>query len=63
MAFQLSNVEPVLVECKPENGYLPKLEDIEDALSKNNKIKMIVVCNPCNPTGAVYTKELLDSIS
>jgi aspartate/methionine/tyrosine aminotransferase len=63
MALQLSNVKPVFVECRAKDGYLPDPECLEEALEKDHKIRIVVVCNPCNPTGAVYSKELLDRIS
>lgn len=47
--------------CKPENGFVPKLEDIEHLIS--DRTKAIVVINPNNPTGAVYDVGLLEGIA
>jgi len=47
--------------CDEENGWFPDLADME---AKNTpKTKAIVVINPNNPTGAVYSKEILLEIA
>lgn len=40
------------VPLKKENGFQLDIEDIKKAITP--KTKMIVINNPCNPTGAVY---------
>ncbi|MDO5714859.1 MAG: pyridoxal phosphate-dependent aminotransferase [Tissierellia bacterium] len=51
------NTFPTKVE---ENFKLPSKEDIEKAITE--KTKVILLSNPGNPTGAVYTKEELERI-
>ena len=41
-------------------GWFPAIDDIRAKV--NAKTKAIVVINPNNPTGAVYSKELLEEI-
>ncbi len=49
------------VTAKIENGFaLPPTEEIEDAITE--KTKAILICNPSNPTGYVYTEEELEKI-
>ncbi|MFB0503546.1 MAG: pyridoxal phosphate-dependent aminotransferase [Candidatus Bathyarchaeia archaeon] len=43
------------------DGYHLDLDDIEKRISKQTK--MIVICNPNNPTGAVYTKSELEGLA
>ncbi len=43
-----------------ENGWQPDLEDIKAKV--NNKTKAIVLINPNNPTGSVYSEEILRGI-
>lgn len=43
------------------DGYHLDLDDIEKRISK--RTKMIVMCNPNNPTGAVYTKSELEGLA
>lgn len=43
--------------CDEENEWFPDLADIESKITSNTKA--IVVINPNNPTGAVYSKEIL----
>ena len=43
-----------------ENGWLPDIEDIKSKI--NDKTKAIVLINPNNPTGSLYTMENLNAI-
>ncbi|MFC3874306.1 pyridoxal phosphate-dependent aminotransferase [Neisseria musculi] len=47
--------------CSEENGWLPDTADIEAKITP--RTKAIVVINPNNPTGAVYSKEILLEIA
>ncbi|MCE4761454.1 pyridoxal phosphate-dependent aminotransferase [Clostridioides difficile] len=59
---QSVNVEVNAVTTKAENGFhLPSKEEI---LSKvDDKTKAIILSNPGNPTGAIYTKEELNILA
>lgn len=47
--------------CKIEDGFaLPPIEDFERSLTP--KTKAILLCNPSNPTGAVYTQQALKKL-
>ncbi|MBU2511849.1 pyridoxal phosphate-dependent aminotransferase [bacterium] len=59
-AVSLSGGKAVHYVCDEESGWLPDLKDIESKISK--KTKGLLIINPNNPTGAVYPKELLESI-
>ncbi len=43
-----------------ENGWLPDIDDIKSKI--NNKTKAIILINPNNPTGSLYTTENLQAI-
>ena len=62
-AFALqADVKIVPISSKIEDGFaLPKLEDFEAKLSK--KTKGILICNPNNPTGALYSKHELELLA
>ncbi|GAA3768003.1 pyridoxal phosphate-dependent aminotransferase [Microbacterium kribbense] len=51
---------PVHYRCDPEDDWQPDLEDIRSKITE--RTKAIVVINPNNPTGAVYTREKLQGI-
>lgn len=54
------NVIPVTATI--ENGFaLPPVEEIEKKITA--KTKAIVICNPGNPTGYLYSKEELDQLA
>lgn len=47
--------------CDEDNGWNPSLEDIRAKVT--DRTKAIVVINPNNPTGAVYSHEILEGIA
>ena len=53
-AVSLSGGTPVHYRCDEENGWDPDLADIESKITANTK--GLVVINPNNPTGAVYSE-------
>ena len=59
-ATSLAGGKPVHYMCDEENDWAPDLEDIRSKVTE--KTKAIVVINPNNPTGAVYSKETLKAI-
>jgi len=59
-AVSLSGGTPVHYNCVEENGWMPDLKDIRSKINKHTK--GIVVINPNNPTGALYSNELLKGI-
>jgi len=59
-AVSLSGGTPVHYLCDEANGWMPNLEDIKSKITPNTK--GIVVINPNNPTGALYSDELLKAI-
>ncbi|AGU49021.1 glutamat-pyruvat aminotransferase AlaA [Variovorax paradoxus B4] len=59
-ASSLSGGKPVHYVCDEANGWMPDLDDIRAKITP--RTKGIVVINPNNPTGALYSDELLKSI-
>ena len=59
-AVALSGGEAVHYRCDEANQWFPDLADMESKITE--KTKAIVLINPNNPTGAVYSKELLEGI-
>ena len=56
----LSGGTPVHYLCDEDNGWMPNLDDIRAKITP--RTKGIVVINPNNPTGALYSDALLKSI-
>lgn len=46
--------------CDETNGWMPDIEDLESKITE--RTKALVVINPNNPTGAVYSREVLEGI-
>ncbi|WP_018117848.1 aminotransferase class I/II-fold pyridoxal phosphate-dependent enzyme [Corynebacterium mastitidis] len=59
-ATSLAGGTPVHYLCDEEDNWNPSLEDIRSKITENTKA--IVVINPNNPTGAVYSREILQGI-
>lgn len=58
---KFAGAEVVPIETKIEdNFHLPKKEEIENLINKNTRA--ILLSNPVNPTGTVYTKEEIEMI-
>jgi alanine-synthesizing transaminase len=56
----LSGGTPVHYLCDESNGWMPNLDDIRARITP--RTKAIAVINPNNPTGALYSDELLKGI-
>ncbi len=59
-AVSLSGGKPVHYLCDEADGWLPSLEDIRAKITP--RTRGIVVINPNNPTGVLYSRELLKGI-
>jgi len=59
-AVSLSGGTPVHYRCDEANGWMPNLADIRAKITP--RTKGIVVINPNNPTGALYSDALLHEI-
>ena len=59
-AVTLAGGKAVHYLCDEEQDWFPSIEDIKSKVTP--RTKAIVIINPNNPTGAVYSKELLEDI-
>nr|WP_216645205.1 pyridoxal phosphate-dependent aminotransferase [Isoptericola halotolerans] len=59
-AVTLTGGTPVHYVCDESNGWMPDLEDIESKITENTHA--LVIINPNNPTGAVYSKEMVEAL-
>jgi alanine-synthesizing transaminase len=60
-ATSLAGGRPVHYLCDESNGWQPDLDDLRAKITE--RTKAIVVINPNNPTGAVYTEALLHELA
>ncbi|MDG1247363.1 MAG: pyridoxal phosphate-dependent aminotransferase [Flavobacteriaceae bacterium] len=59
---QASDVKVIPITSKIEDNFsLPSIESFEDKI--NIKTKAIIICNPCKPTGYVYSKDEISKIA
>jgi alanine-synthesizing transaminase len=59
-AINLAGGKAVHYHCDEQAGWFPAVEDIAAKLS--DRTKALVLINPNNPTGAVYSRELLEGV-
>ncbi|MCG7858052.1 pyridoxal phosphate-dependent aminotransferase [Flavihumibacter sediminis] len=58
---KMSEGIPVMIRTTAESGYKVTPEQVEAAITP--KTKLFMFSSPCNPTGAVYTKEELEGLA
>ena len=56
----LEDGKPVFYTCDEQANWYPDIQDIRSKIT--DKTKAIVIINPNNPTGALYSKEILEEI-
>lgn len=59
-AVSLSGGKPVHYHCDEQSDWFPDPDDIRSKITDNTRA--LVIINPNNPTGAVYSKELLEQL-
>jgi len=59
-AVSLNDGTPKYYDCDQHNGFLPDAEQIESLIT--SKTRAIVVINPNNPSGAVYSRAVLQQL-
>lgn len=52
---RLAGATPVFVKRDPRNNYIMTPSQLREKLTKNTKA--LILCNPCNPTSCLYSKE------
>jgi aspartate aminotransferase/aminotransferase len=56
MAVSLLHGTPVYYNLRPEDQFLPSIDEVESLVTP--RTKLLLTCNPSNPTGQVITPEL-----
>jgi aspartate aminotransferase len=59
--IHLCRAEPVMVPGDPEWGLKVSVRDLEQRYDK--LVKGLIICSPCNPTGATYTATEIKAIA
>jgi alanine-synthesizing transaminase len=60
-AVTLNRGRAVHYPCRPENGFVPDVEEVASLVSP--RTRAIVIINPNNPTGAVYPRAVLEGLA
>lgn len=58
---KLAKGKPVYVQTKEENGFRVTPDELRNHISASTKL--VILNNPCNPTGAGYTREELEALA
>jgi aspartate/methionine/tyrosine aminotransferase len=54
---------PVFIPTHAKEGFLLTPEALEEALQQNPKTKLLILCNPSNPTGGVHDETRLQELA
>ena len=57
---KFNDAVPISYKCDEEKNWQPDVDDIRKKIS--NRTKGIIIINPNNPTGALYSKEIIKEI-
>ncbi|KAJ1616497.1 pyridoxal phosphate-dependent transferase, partial [Pavlovales sp. CCMP2436] len=57
----LAGATPVILPTTAGEGYVPTCSALEELL--NERTRMLILCNPCNPTGAVIPQARLEEMA
>jgi len=57
-----ANCHPVMYELNKDDEWNPDIEDLKNKIKYNPSIAGILLINPGNPTGAVYSKKVLSDV-
>ncbi|MFZ5570900.1 MAG: pyridoxal phosphate-dependent aminotransferase [Thermodesulfobacteriota bacterium] len=57
-----SGYDHLTYELDPGKNWMPDLEDIENKVKYNDAIAGLLLINPDNPTGTVYSRDLLEAM-
>lgn len=60
-AAQMAGADVIRVPSLPQKGFKPDLENIKRAVAPD--VKIIVVNSPCNPTGAVFSRDTIRQLA
>ncbi|KAL3801561.1 hypothetical protein ACHAWO_001366 [Cyclotella atomus] len=59
----LVGATPVILETAVQDGYLINPTSLDECLATHPKAKVLMLCNPSNPTGGVHSTQLLQQIA
>jgi aspartate/methionine/tyrosine aminotransferase len=59
MTLAMLGIETRALRCRPESGFVPDPEDAEELIDE--RVKAVVLVTPNNPTGAVYSAEIIEA--
>ena len=60
---RLAGAEPIIVETEADEGFLLTPAALQRALEDHPNVKLLIFCNPSNPTGAVHDATRLQELA
>lgn len=56
----MAHGQPIFINTTEETGFKITPKQLKDVIT--SKTKLLIICNPCNPTGVAYTKNELEEL-
>jgi aspartate/methionine/tyrosine aminotransferase len=60
---RLAGAEPIILETQSNDGFLLTPVALRTALERHPNIKLLIFCNPSNPTGGVHDAKRLEELA
>ena len=60
MAASLLHAKPVFYDLRPDNQFLPDMDNLERLVSP--RTKLLLICTPSNPTGQIYDASVMQAL-
>ncbi len=61
MTLDMLGIEPRPLPCRPDAGFVPRVEDAQVLI--DSRVRAIVLVTPNNPTGAVYPAHVVEAFA
>ncbi|MBN98574.1 MAG: aminotransferase class I/II [Gemmatimonadetes bacterium] len=60
MAASLLHANPVFYDLRPDNQFLPDMDNLERLVTP--RTKLLLLCTPSNPTGQIYDADVMQAL-
>ena len=60
MAASLLHAKPIFYDLRPDNQFLPDMDNLERLVSP--RTKLLLICTPSNPTGQIYDASVMQAL-
>ncbi|MDD3288978.1 MAG: pyridoxal phosphate-dependent aminotransferase [Alphaproteobacteria bacterium] len=63
LMVKIAQGEPIFINTKAEHDFKLQPDSLEQTIKEHGNIKWLMLNSPCNPSGAIYTRDELKSLA